>query len=113
MQRRGSAAQRDTVLDAAEIGELALEGFDFRTLHERCALANAIECRENFVAQLRVFRLQIQQRNFRHCGMLTHGKTLRQSGLHHKSAETFQCSDVRQRAGNFGSAQRPRKHQER
>ena len=66
MQRRGSAAQRDTVLDAAEIGELALEGFDFRTLHERCALANAIECRENFVAQLRVFGLQIQKRNFHH-----------------------------------------------
>jgi hypothetical protein len=35
MQRGRPAAQRDTVLDAAEIGELALESLDLRPLHER------------------------------------------------------------------------------
>ena len=35
MQPRGPGAQRDAVLDAAEIGELALEGLDLFTLHER------------------------------------------------------------------------------
>ena len=113
MQRSSAAAERDAVLDAAEIGEFALEGFDFRALHERGTLADTVERRKNFVAQLRVFGLQVQQRNFHHGGALTHGKTLRQGRPHHKSGETFRCSDMRQCAGNFSAPQRPAKNQER
>ena len=43
MQRGGAAGERDAVLDAAEIGELALECGDFRAFHEGGGLAYVIE----------------------------------------------------------------------
>src|ERR1700722_4883264 len=85
MQRGRPATESYTVLDAAEIGELALEDLDFRALHEGRGLADAVERGKNLVAQLCVFGLQIQQRDFYHGGILAPGKTVLHPDSCHKS----------------------------
>ena len=57
MERRRSAAQRDAVPRATEIGKLALEGLHFLALHERRILADAVERWQNLIAQIRVLGL--------------------------------------------------------
>jgi hypothetical protein len=76
MQCGSAAAERDAVLDAAEIGELAFEGLDVFALHERGVPTDAVERGKNFIAQFRVFGLQIEQGNFHNAGPFTHAKTL-------------------------------------
>ena len=70
MQGRRSAAERDAMPRAAEIGELPLEGLHFRAHHERRILADAVERRQDFVPQLRVLRLQIENGNLHAMGTL-------------------------------------------
>jgi hypothetical protein len=48
----------------AVVGEFAFERLDFLAEYERGVLANAFERGKDLSAQLRVFRLQIENRNF-------------------------------------------------
>jgi hypothetical protein len=64
------------VFGAAEIRELALEGFHFRPNHEGGVFANPVKRRENFVPELRILRFQIQDSDLHRAATLGRTKTL-------------------------------------
>ena len=64
---------------AAKIGELAFEGLHFRAFDKRGILANAIQRRQNLVAQSGIFSFQIKEWNF-HEWPFADLKTLRYCG---------------------------------
>src|ERR1700722_3847109 len=63
MKSSGAATESYAVLRSAKFREFLLQRFHLLALNERGRLANTVERRQDFVAQLRVFRLEIEEWN--------------------------------------------------
>ncbi len=107
MERRRPAAERDAMPGAAEIREFPLESLDFRAQHERRVLADAVERRQDFVPQLRVLRLQIENGNLHSAPPFRKQKTLLYAvRLHKPPLETRESQSHSPRAAPY-RASRP------
>src|SRR6202142_1326453 len=84
MERGGAGAERDAVLRAAIVCELALEELNFLPQNERGFFTHAIESRKNLLAQSEVFAFQIEQWNFHRAAASSLIKTVLYAGAIHK-----------------------------